>query len=74
MRAIATDVVTYRGLSVCLSVCLVCVLLTPVSSAETAEPIKIPLREYRLACVQEPLDGVHMGTTWRIRLNIRARR
>ena len=59
---IATDVVMQRGLCVC-----VCVLGTSVSTAETDEPIEMPLGFYRLALHKENyynvLDSVHTGST-----------
>ena len=59
----------YRRSSViCLSVCP---SVTIVSPAKTAEPIAIPLG-CESSGPNEPcrlLDGVHIGATWRIRLN-----
>jgi len=52
-----------RGLSVCRSV-------TIVSPAKTAEPIEIPFELWtQVGPVNHVLYGVHIGATWRMRLN-----
>jgi len=64
MRAIATDVAR--------SVVSVCVLVTTVRLAKTAEQIRDAVRvvdSLRHEDWNRVSDGVHMGATWRIRLN-----
>ena len=51
MRTISTDVVMWRGLCVCL-----CVPVTTVSPAKTAEPIEMPFG-YRVGLRNHVLDG-----------------
>jgi len=53
----------------CLSVCQSLTLVTP---AKTAKPIEIPFATWIWVCPSKHvLDGVHIGTTWRIQLNRR---
>jgi len=41
-----------------------------MSRVKTAEPVEMPFRMWtRVGQRKHVLDGVHIGTTWRIRLN-----
>jgi len=56
-----------RGSVICRSVYL---SVTIVSLAETAEPFKIPFGMWtRVGPWNHVLHGMHIGATWRIRLN-----
>jgi len=60
MRPIVTDGVAW---SVCRSV-------TIVNPAKTAKPIELQFGMLSLVGQNHVLDGVHIGATWRIRLNL----
>ena len=65
MLAIAMYVLMWRGLSLC-----VCLLVTIVSHAKTAEPIQIEMsfgKWTRGDPKNHVLYRAHIGTTWRIR-------
>ena len=56
-----------RSSVVCLSVGL---SVTIVSPAKTAEPIEMPFGAWTMMGPRKRAsDGVHIGATWRIRLN-----
>jgi len=65
MRSINTAY-CYRESSV---VCLICLLVTTLSPAKTAEPAELQFGGSRLARAEGMmcLIGMHVGTTWRIR-------
>jgi len=66
-RALATYVLTFRGLCSVRGPMSVCVLVMTVSIAKTAEPIRMPFRS-RLACAAGPVfrnANGHFGGMYR---------